>query len=266
VDDSRVGQVVRTLRWRLRWRQIDLSAASGVPQSVVSLIERGHLDHLSLRTIRNVLAALDARTALDVRWRGADLDRVLDENHSQLVGQVASTLRRFGWNVAVEVTYSEYGERGSIDILAFHGATASLLVIEVKTEIASVEEMLRRHDAKVRLGSIIGRKQFGWVATSVSRLLVLPESTSNRARLARHASTIDQVIPLGGVEVRRWLRTPSGSIAGRLLLRPSAGGAGKRKPGGSHRVRRRHLSVSLPPSRPRRGPASHTSAQDARTR
>ncbi|HEY4190087.1 MAG TPA: hypothetical protein VGM28_06685, partial [Candidatus Limnocylindrales bacterium] len=54
-----------------------------------------------------------------------------------------------------------YGERGSIDILAWHAATRTLLIVEVKTEIASAEEMLRRHDAKVRLGPAIGRERFG---------------------------------------------------------------------------------------------------------
>ena len=63
----------------------------------------------------------------------------------------AALLEAEGWLTAAEVTYSGYGERGSIDLLAFHPATRTLLVVEVKTEIASVEETLRRHDAKVRL-------------------------------------------------------------------------------------------------------------------
>jgi hypothetical protein len=42
----------------------------------VSLIERGHLDTLSLRTMRRVAAVLDVRLDLVARWRGGELDRL----------------------------------------------------------------------------------------------------------------------------------------------------------------------------------------------
>ena len=40
-----------------------------------------------------------------------------------------------GWDVATEVSFNVRGERGSIDILAFHQATGSLLVIEIKSVV-----------------------------------------------------------------------------------------------------------------------------------
>ena len=94
-------------------------------------------------------------------WRGADIDRVLDERHAQLVAVVAERLTLFTWEVSVEVTFSEYGERGSIDVLAVR-APATTLVVEVKTEIASVEEMLRRLDMKARLAPKIVFDRHGW--------------------------------------------------------------------------------------------------------
>lgn len=36
-----------------------------------------------------------------------------------------------------EVSFSIYGQRGVIDILAWHAATRSLLVIELKTEMCT---------------------------------------------------------------------------------------------------------------------------------
>ena len=48
-----------------------------------------------------------------------------------------------------------------VDLLAWQRATRTLLVVEIKTVLASSEEMLRRLDTKTRLGPIIARR-FGW--------------------------------------------------------------------------------------------------------
>ena len=144
VDDQRVGRIVRALRRRRGWRQIDLGAAAGCSQNLVSLVERGHLDRISLHMLRSLLAALDAIALLELRWRGAALDRLLDEAHALVLGAVAGLLRSHGWIVEVEVTYSEYGERGSFDILCREAADrlttwASLSELGVsEREIAAV--------------------------------------------------------------------------------------------------------------------------------
>jgi hypothetical protein len=77
----------------------------------VSLIERGHLDGTSIRSLRQVVLALDAALGLEVRWRGGEVGRLLDEDHARLVGRVAEELQATGWAVRTEITYSEFGER-----------------------------------------------------------------------------------------------------------------------------------------------------------
>ena len=144
MDDWRVGLIIRALRRRRGWRQSDLASRSGVSQPAISLVERGHVDTMSLRAARRILLALEIRGVLDLRWRGGTLDRTLDEGHAALAGIVVRSLATYGWESAVEVTYAIYGERGSIDLLAFHRATSCLLVIDVKTELTSIEETLRR--------------------------------------------------------------------------------------------------------------------------
>lgn len=69
VDDRRVGLIVRALRRRRGWRQIDLAGAGKCSQSLISLVERGHLDRLSTKALRTILAALDA-TAVIERFAG----------------------------------------------------------------------------------------------------------------------------------------------------------------------------------------------------
>jgi hypothetical protein len=88
-----------------------------VSQSTASRAERGWLKDLSLRTIRALFTPLEARIQLAPRWKGAEVERLLDEDHSVVLAEVARRLEALGWLVEVEVTYSEYGERGSIDVL-----------------------------------------------------------------------------------------------------------------------------------------------------
>lgn len=140
--DRRIGLAIRRLRRRRGWRQRDLAVAAGLSQQLVSLVERGHLDRVTLRSVRAIAAAADAYMVSELRWRGGGLDRLLDEDHAGLVGVIVAELRGLGWRVEVEVSFSHFGERGSIDILALHPMTGALLVIEIKTQLASIEELL----------------------------------------------------------------------------------------------------------------------------
>ncbi len=126
-------------------------------------------------------------------------------------------LQNDGWAVRPEVSYSEFGERGSIDILAFHPKAAALLVIEVKSVVPDLQEMLMRLDAKARLGPVVA-KRVDWTAASVSRLLVLPDDRTARRRVAQHAATFAVALPDRTMAIKRWLRSPVGAIAGVLFL------------------------------------------------
>jgi hypothetical protein len=172
-------------------RQLDVATPAQVGQSTISLIERGHLDRLAVSTIRTVFATVDARFDPVVTRRGGSIDRLLDERHSHLVGAVADVLRANEWFVELEVSFSVYGERGSIDLLAYHPATRTMLVIEVKTELTSIEETIRRHDVKVRLGAQIAVERFGWSLERgwANRLLVVLDTSANRRRVARDDRT-----------------------------------------------------------------------------
>ena len=215
-----MGAKIRALRQRQGWRQSDLARRAAVSQGVVSLVERGRLELVSLDRLRRVARELDADLVIQVRWRGGDLDRLLDEGHAGLVGAVMEWLHRLGWDVRAEVSYSVYGERGSIDILGWHPATRTLLVVEVKTELTSIEEALRKHDEKVRLAPRIAREHLGWDSVGASSLLVLPSQSRSRRRVERHAGVLDVAHPARGGAVRTWLRAPVGRIAGLVFVSP----------------------------------------------
>ena len=94
------------------------------------------------------------RVEVQARTRGADLDRMLSARHSQLAESVIRTLRRDNpdWQFLPEVSFAIWGERGVVDILAWHPGRRALLVIELKTEIVDVGELIGTLDKKRRLG------------------------------------------------------------------------------------------------------------------
>jgi len=214
MDDIRVGRLLRALRRRRGWRQADVAGAAGLSQQTVSLIERGHLATLSIRVLRRAFAAVDARFDSIVLWRGGQIDRLLDERHASVVGSVAEGLAGQGWEVNVEVTFSEFGERGSIDILAVRSSTRIALVVEVKTEVTAIDDTVRRLDVKSRLCTKVVVDRFGWRPTSVNRMLVVLDRSTNRRRVAAHSGSLERAFPTQGVELRRWLRRPAGRVSG----------------------------------------------------
>ena len=213
MDDIRVGAAFRAVRVRRRWRQEDVAARAGVPRSLVSDIERGHFGTTSLDRLRAVAAALDVRIDLVARWRGGELARLLSSRHSALNESVAGYFERLpGWAQKPEVSFSIYGERGVIDILAYHAASGSLLVIELKTEIVDVNEMVGTLDRKARLASQVAR-DIGWDARSVSRWLIVTRDKTNQRRIEAHRSMLRAAMPADGHAMRSWLAHPSGRIA-----------------------------------------------------
>ena len=119
VDDVRVARICRALRRRSRLSQRQLGGRAGLSQQAVSLVERGHGSRLSGVALRRLFAGLDARWDPTVSWRGGALDRLLDARHANLAGRVVELLKHEQWRVEVEVTYSSFGERGSIDVLGW---------------------------------------------------------------------------------------------------------------------------------------------------
>lgn len=236
VDDRRTARAVRELRQRLGWRQVDVAGKAHVSQATVSRVERGHLEGLSIRAMRRLCAAMDADLVLLVRWRGGDLDRLMDERHAHLGAWFAKFVEQLGWSVAPEISFSIYGERGSIDLLCWHAASRSLLVIELKSELTSIEETLRRFDVKRRLAPTIARERFNWRPLNIRRLLVLPSDRTARRRVAAHAPLMSRALPNSLTEARRWLREPSGTLDAIMFVTNNTHPSGRHRLGPRRRV------------------------------
>jgi hypothetical protein len=207
-------------------------------QRAVSDIERGHAGGYRLDFVRSMFRAVDASFDGSVAWRAGDLDRLLDERHSRIVDNAAARLRRLGWEVTPEFTYAEFGERGSIDLLGVRRDRTAVAVLEIKSDLVSIEATLRKHDEKARLmRDSVGFRLLGWRPRAVGRFLVIGENRSARRLVASHTATFDAAYPLRSRHVAAWLRNPSQSASGLWFLTLSDGGAGSQVRGGSRRVR-----------------------------
>ena len=215
-----------------------------VSRATIGRIERGHVDGVTLRTLARLAVALDSRLQVRVLWHGEGLDRLLDAAHADLTDAVLRILVDAEWDVATEVSFNVRGDRGVIDILAFHRASGSLLVIEVKSVVPDLGSMLGTLDRKARVAAGIARGR-GWHVTSVARLLVLPDDRTARRRVAQHASIFDTALPARTAAVRRWLKGPIGSLDGVLFLSDV------------HHASTRHR-VGVPRTRRERGPRVRT--------
>lgn len=223
MDLVRFGRGIRALRLRKRWRQLDLAAASGVSQSVVAMIELGQGRRLIVETYEKIAEALGARFDLVLRWNGEALDRLLDSDHASLVEAVARQLKDAGWEVRTEVSFAIWGERGSVDVLAWHAATRTVLVIEVKSVVPDVQATLFGLDRKGRLAIEIAAS-VAWTAAKVGRLLVVSGDRTSRRRVERHAATFEAALPDRLLAVRRWIRKPEPNrpLRGLMFVTPAA--------------------------------------------
>lgn len=198
---------------------------AGVSQATISRVERGHVGSLSVDTLRRIAAALDIRLDLVARWRAGDLDRLLNARHSRLHEAVARTFPRAypGWILAPEVSFSVYGERGIVDLVAWHQASHALLLIELKTDIADVNELVGTFHRKVRLGRDIAADR-GWMPDTVSGWVIVAPGRTNRERIAAHGAVLRAAFPMDGRAIGAWLRRPSGSVSALSMWRNSHAG------------------------------------------
>jgi hypothetical protein len=208
-DDERTGRLLRLIRQRSGITQVALAKRARVPLGAVRLTEAGRAGEVRVDRVRSICEAVNGRARLVVTWHGAEADRLLDERHAALVERVVRLLRYRGWDVFVEFSFAEFGERGSIDVLGVDSRTRAVAICEIKSVFGSLESTNRSLDVKVRLAPTIVFKKFGWRPRIVGRLLIVPRDATILRTIERHSSTMLALYPGRGREVRAWLRDPS---------------------------------------------------------
>ena len=237
MDSLRAGSISRAERRRRRLRQADVAVAAGVAQQTVSMLERGLADDLTLATIKRIGAALQIELGLALRTHGPEPDRLLDARHARLVSAVVARLGR-EWTVLPEYSFNDFGDRGSVDILAWNAAAKAVLLVEVKSELDSLEAVLRSMDMKLRVVPRLLARERGWRAQCIGSVMVLPDESTARRAVAAVGPVFARALPSHTVAVRRWIRCPTGHLRGLWFLADTLIRRTNRNPGSPGRVRR----------------------------
>jgi transcriptional regulator with XRE-family HTH domain len=203
-----VPRSVRYLRRHQGWRQADLGARAGVSGPTVSRVERGLIRSVPLGTIERIAEILGATVDVTLRWQGEQLDRLLDAAHASIEEQSAAFLTSSGWSVRPEVSFNHYGDRGRVDLLAFHPGAGVVLIVEVKGSIGDLQDALGRLDVKLRLGRSLADAS-GWSGVrAIVPVFVFSDTRTVRRTIAQHAAIFAR-FALRGRSAQAWVRRPS---------------------------------------------------------
>ena len=181
---------------------------------MVSRLERGLIDALTIENLRAISKALEAPPIVSLGWRMPELERIRDRLHAAIVEAVCQHLQRHGWVPAPESGFNRYGDRGSADILAWHPRMRALLIVEVKSRVWDLQDLFSGTDRKWRVLPLEVRARYGWHPRSVGLLLVMPDLSTHRHMVASHRATFDAAFPARSADVRRWLESPAGDLRG----------------------------------------------------
>jgi transcriptional regulator with XRE-family HTH domain len=226
-----LGRMLRMVRIRRGMRQGDVAEHAGVSPSVVARQERGVIR--SVDTLERHAAELDLRLDIRLSGRAGELVRLADEEHAAIVELLAGWLRDEGFVVELEASFSEWGERGRIDLLACDTRSRLLVIVEVKTLLLDLQQLLGSANVREQLASkIAGRR--GWTVDRVVTVLAIADGAVNRSVVRRHptlfasfaACRLSRRALIAGSRVMVWVtpgRAARGSwIAGKQRVRRPA--------------------------------------------
>lgn len=209
-----IGLAIKALRKRKGWRQRDLGARVGTSQQTMARMEAGRVDGMTVALLHRTVAELGADLVIEVRFHG---DRPLtDARHAAIQEWLAALLRSGGWEVWVEASFNHYGDRGRIDLMAFHSELGILLVVEIKTRIQDVQDTVGRLDVKERLARTVA-EQRGWRPTVVVPAFVVLEGRTARRRIEAHP-TLFARFSVRGRAARAWLDQPTPVVPAGILM------------------------------------------------
>lgn len=213
---TNLERAVRFLRLRKGWSQDSLGDQAGVSRQMISRLELGGCSGMTLGSIDRIAGALGASVHVQLRWHGEQLDRLLDAAHAAIQQSVAEWLTAMGWIVRVEVSFNHFGDRGRVDVVAFHPLPRIVLVVEIKSVLGDLQETLGRLDMKARLGRRLAA-QLGWNdVASVTPALVIGDSRLTRRTIAAHNALFGRYNVRGRLALA-WLRHPIEPVPAGLL-------------------------------------------------
>jgi HTH-type transcriptional regulator / antitoxin HipB len=195
------GRVILDARRSIGWSQRELARRARVSQAAISRLERGVPSGLDLQDIERIALALGGTIRLTFHAPFlADRARQRDRVHARCGAYVAARLRGLGWDVATEIEIDGRNGPGWIDVLAYHAASGSLLVIEVKTEIHDIGRIQRTLGWYERRAWAAARAR-GWTVRRAHAALLVLATDAVDARLRENRDILDEAFPGRAVDL-----------------------------------------------------------------
>jgi transcriptional regulator with XRE-family HTH domain len=190
------ARMCRDQRRRLRLTQDELGQRVGVIRGHIANVELGR-SNPSLELMGRIAMALDLEIDLVARPPTVvGVERQRDLVHARCWGYADRRFRRAGWLTAREVEIVQGRWHGWIDLLAFDPGSGTLIVVEIKTQIADIGALER---------------QVGWYERSAFRVA--------RGRGWQPRRTVVWVLALASLEVEATLRSNREVLAGAFPTR-----------------------------------------------
>lgn len=204
-----LGREIRRTRLAFRWTQREVAARAGVSQSTVSRVERGLVANFDLDLVGRIVDVLGirVRVATELPFLVGQT-RQRDVGHSAGIGYVARHLGGAGWQIATEVEVGDGRFRGWIDILAWHPASGSVLVIEFKSELQDVGAVDRRLRLYEREAWAAARR-LEWAPRRVASALIVLHTAWNAAAVRDNRDTLAVAFPAAATDVLGWIGSPA---------------------------------------------------------
>jgi transcriptional regulator with XRE-family HTH domain len=190
------------------WRQRDVGTKAKLSAAAIGRHENGILG--SPDALERHAAAFSLRLDLTLHGRAGELARLADEEHAAIVEAVAATFRRLRFVMETEASFSEWGERGRIDLLAFDPRSGTLVIVEAKTQLLDLQDLFGALNIKERLGSTLSSLR-GWQVRHRASVLAVAVTSANREVVGAHPSLF------AGFAVRRLSAFREGTD-GRILF------------------------------------------------
>lgn len=225
-----MGRQLRMLRIRRDWRQTEVADKSGLSTSVIGRHESGIIGSSS--ALERHAGTFGMRVEVRIVGRAGELARLGDDEHAAIVEALAAWFRAEGFLVEVESSFSEWGERGRIDLLAYDPRTGTLVIVEVKSLLLDLQDLFGALNIKERLATTIAERR-GWQVRRRVSVLGVASTAANRDIVRTHPSlfaTFDRrrltmaALGAGSERILHWVDPSDASrqswIAGRRRVRP----------------------------------------------
>ena len=212
-----MARSVKDGRHAVGWSQRELARRARVSRQMVGRVERASVSP-SLEVSSRLFGALGIEAELVVRVPFLiDRHRQRDPAHARCAAYVQRRLEKAGWNVRREVEVVHGRSHGWIDILAFEPRSATVLVIEIKTQLEDLGQTERTLGWYEREAPAAARR-LGWRPRRVSSWLLLLATDAVDCRIAENRDALNAAFPGRAPDVMGWLRgSELGALDGRAL-------------------------------------------------